>query len=67
MSSAMRPSASSGVCLNLKVSVAAAWGGPLPLVAEAGTGFLGAEAAGADVEAPGVGSFEAAAPGGFFV
>ena len=60
MSSAIRSSASSGVCLNLKASVAAAGGGALPLTAGAADdpGFLGA---------PAVGSFEAEAPGGFFV
>ena len=60
MSSAMRPSASSGVCLNLKVSEAVAGGGALPLAADvpAAVGFLGA----AEAE-----SLEAAAPGGFFV
>lgn len=59
----MRPSASSGVCLNLKASLAAAGGGALPLAAGA-PDFLAADA---DVEATGAGSFEAAAPGGFFV
>ena len=60
----MRLSASSGACLNLKVSVAAAGGGALPLAVgpAAGAGFLAA-----DVEAAGAASFEAAAPGGFFV
>lgn len=64
MSSAIRPSASSGVCLNLKVSLAAAGGGALPLAvgAAVGAGFLDAGAADADGD-----SFEAEAPGGFFV